>query len=721
MILFQNDWARYPNAIVDYETKNESFKRIVSVYREMGIKNCLFPLTLLQPELQGIDPFDKTLDEATKVKIGLECTYNYWYFIREVVRIPPVASPNPVPYIANRGNIAMSWLFLNNIDSALIQPRQTGKSVSTDCIMDWVVYVAATNTLVSMITKDHDLRTKNVERLKKIRDYLPPYISKKTKQDTDNQLSLTCSALNNYYLTGVAQNSESAANNLGRGLTSPVMHIDEGPFIRFVGVTLPAALAAGTSAREEAEKNGKPYGNIFTTTAGKRDDRDGKYMYDLIHGGAVWNEIFYDCEDKTNLEGLIVKQSTGRKTIVNVTMSHRQLGKTDDWLYRAISNANATGEEADRDFFNVWTSGTLKSPLSTQLNGVVKDSEIDPVWVEITKDNYVINWYITEAEFQERSREGHFVIGLDTSEGIGRDAIAMIIVDISDLSVVGAADVNETNLIRYAKFLSEVLIRYPSTTLVPERKSSAQSIIDALLIHLSNVGIDPFRRIYNVIVDAHTERAAEYNELFTPLGRRTNAFYDRFKKSCGFVTTGQSRDLLYSTVLINAAKNSGHLIHDRKLSSEIRGLVTKNGRIDHNSSGHDDMVISWLLCHWFLTQSKNLEFYGIREGLALSRVYGVNKKLSLEEEIDVQEQRHYRAEIDLLYEKLAKVNDEYLVAQYEAKLRALSLKVKSFESDGLSIDSLIRKANDDRLRNIKRKQLANRSYDRSNLRNSIRR
>lgn len=705
MILFRDDWARFPNATVDYDTSNKSFLRIAALYQEMGIKNCLFPLALLQPELKGIDPFDPDLDMQTKIKIGKECEYNYWYFIREVVRIPPNAGPNPIPYIANRGNIAVSWLFLSNIDSASIQPRQTGKSVSTDVLMDWIIYVAATNTTVNMITKDHILRTKNVERLKKIRDLLPGYISKKTREDSDNQLELTCKINSNHYLTAVAQNSESAANNLGRGLTSPIMHFDEAPFCSFIGITLPAALAAGTAAREEAKLNKRPFGNVFTTTAGKKDDRDGKYMYNLIHGGAVWDESFLDTKDRDELLEVVNKQSTGLKKIVNVTMSHRQLGKTDEWLFEAISNANASEDEANRDFFNVWTSGTQRSPLTTHLNDVIRKSEKDPVWVENSGEGYLIYWYISEAELTMMESTVSLVAGLDTSDAVGRDAIALTIVNTEDLSVVGVLSVNETNLFTFGKYLADFLVKRPNVTLVPERKSSAQTMIDTIIVKLREVGIDPFKRMYNVIADQSSENREGYRELLTPMSRRTDSLYDKLKKQVGFVTTGGRRELLYTTVLQSAAKNSGHLVRSKKLIAEVTGLVEKNGRIDHNNSGHDDLVIAWLLCHWFLTQTRNLDYYGIDANRVLCKVYGTNKELTPTEILEHEQKQYYQRQIEEIYERLGETTDDYLISQYEAKLKKLSQYNHGGDGETISIDALIKQATDRRIRESRRKQI----------------
>ena len=696
MILFLRDWIRFPNACVDYSTTNESFLRQVNVYQQMGIKNCLWPLALMQPELRGVDPHSALLSFETKQMIALECRFNPWYYFREVVRIPPVAGPNPIPFKANRGNLALIWAFLNSVDFALIQPRQTGKSVSTDCLMTWLIYIGASNSRINMITKDDALRRANVERLKKIRDLLPPYIVSKTKADSDNQYELTCKTLQNIYGTAVAQSSEAAANNLGRGLTSPINHIDEGPFITFIGTTLPAALASGTAAREEAQRNGRPYGNIFTTTAGKKDDRDGKFMYDFIMGGAYWNEVFLDARDRNELIEMIKRNCSGNKTIINGTFSHRQLGRSDEWLFEAIANSGATGDAANRDFFNVWTSGTRSSPLSPRLNDLIRNSEKDPLHSEISKDLYITRWYIPEHQIGEFMENGHFVVCLDTSEAVGRDAIGFVVIDIRDLSVVAAASYNETNLIRFANFIADFLIKYRNTTLIIEKKSTGQMIIDSLLLTLPRHGIDPFKRLYNRVVEAGQENQDDWRAIRQPLERRESSFYDRYKSKFGFNTTSESRNLLYSSVLPNAAKRAGHMVHDKQLSAEIRGLVVKNDRIDHSASGHDDMVISWLLGHWLLTHSKNLAYYGIDSSIVLREVNEEGRILSPEEQWEQERQRQIRDEIEVTVERLRSARDEFTSMRLEHKLRNLLSQLDEENSEAQSVDALIQQVKEAR-------------------------
>jgi len=54
IILFHDDWKKFPSAIADTKTKNESFLRLVALYKKMGIKNSDFCLALNQGEMSAI-------------------------------------------------------------------------------------------------------------------------------------------------------------------------------------------------------------------------------------------------------------------------------------------------------------------------------------------------------------------------------------------------------------------------------------------------------------------------------------------------------------------------------------------------------------------------------------------------------------------------------------------------------------------------------------------
>ena len=291
-ILFAEDWLKVPNAIIDLETSNRSFIRQASLYKEMGIKNNAFILALHDRNLQGVNPHDPNLTRDMMARVTIECKVNFWYFIREVIKAPSRSSLEPPPFLANRGNIALYWSFFNACMVNLIQPRQTGKSVSSDVLDVHLVGVRCVKTDINLLTKSDELRAENLKRIKDLYDTLPSYMKCRTNRDIGNTEMFTVKELGNKYQAYVPNKSPKLAALVGRGMTSAINKIDEIAYIPNLRVTYQAMMSSGIAARRIAAENDEPRGIITTTTAGKLDDADGKEAYKIITDSARWTEKF---------------------------------------------------------------------------------------------------------------------------------------------------------------------------------------------------------------------------------------------------------------------------------------------------------------------------------------------------------------------------------------------------------------------------------------------
>jgi hypothetical protein len=578
----------------------------------------------------------------------------------------------------------------------LIQIRQTGKSFSTDTLMTLLMNVICQNTAINLLTKDDTLRRKNIERLKEIAAELPVYLQQKTREDANNGEEITIRSLNNTYTTHVPQSSPKRALNMGRGLTSPIFHIDEGPFQPNIALALPAALAATGAAIDRAKIAGTPYGTILTTTAGKKDDKDGKFIFKLLTDAAVWTEKFLDANDATELETMVRRNSRAGKFIINATFNHQQLGKTDEWLKQKLEESLQTGDDANRDYFNMWTSGSQSSPLPIAVLEAIAASAMQVKHTEISSPHgYITRWYIPEETIAHRMATGKFVLGMDTSEASGGDDISLVLVDVETLETVGAGTYNETNLITFAEWVCSIFVRYENITGIIERRSTGGMLLDYLLLMLPQHGIDPFKRLFNHVVNAYDEYPERYKEIRLPMGRRPSDIYVRYKKTFGFATSGgngaMSRSELYSTTLQNAAKRAGSKVHDKNLIDQIAGLVVRNGRIDHELGEHDDLVIGWLLCHWLLTQGKNLGHYDIDIRRVMSAVNPA-KQVDPRSDWEREEQQHIRTRIEQIYEALTNEQDDFVSLRLEQELRVMDHRLVLEQGEVYSVDALIRQA-----------------------------
>lgn len=480
----------------------------------------------------------------------------------------------------------------------------THNTIGACAIINHVMYLYGTNMTMQLYTKDAKLAQENVVRIKTMREALPDYLLHKRTTDTDNKEGLSYTALHNRYLTAIAQSSKEDADNLGRGMTAPVIHGDEPGFCDNIDITYPVMMLSTLTAVKNAKAAGQPHSNIFTTTAAPIDTARGRFAYQMVNNAMPFTENLYDLKDNEAAKALV--KANSKNDMVNGTFSYLMLGLTHDWYEEACRLSQTSKEVNDRELLNEWKSGTDTSILDPVTIKLINNHKKEPIWTDII-NNYVVRWYIPKdfvksVAFQKK----HYILGMDSSENIGRDFTTLVLIDSSDLSVVATFRCNESNTIKMGVFIAEFLIMYNNVTFIPERNSTGTAIIDVITLVFQKRRLSPFRRIYNTVVqDRDNEDMARIN-IDDPDMVDTS-----MKRHLGFRTTGKTRPYLYKNTLKKAVGMNATRIYDTVLIGELSTLSVSNGRIDHVDGAHDDMVIAYLLACWLIFEGKNLHYYGI--------------------------------------------------------------------------------------------------------------
>jgi hypothetical protein len=209
------------NLFYDFDTDNDSFIEVCEQYKEKGIKKWYFPLLLYDKDLVGVDPFDEeNLSLKMKLKIKKEIRINVWYFLRQIVRIPEAGGVTR--YKANRGNIALTFCMVNNIDSIEILPRQNGKTIGAISVYEWIYHYATINTNSVFSNKQLADSQLNIKRFNDIKDLFPDYLKSHLdeKEDTDNLGEIRCASNNNVITALSTPRDIASADKLGRGNTT---------------------------------------------------------------------------------------------------------------------------------------------------------------------------------------------------------------------------------------------------------------------------------------------------------------------------------------------------------------------------------------------------------------------------------------------------------------------------------------------------------------------
>ena len=665
MILYQSD-IEQQRPYIDYQTKNESFLRMAMVLKRMGIKNNTFHLALYQKELIGVDPFDyKNLDNTMIARILYESKINPFYWFREVCRIPS-AGDAPVRFIANRFNIAFIWSFFNDIDIGVVVARQSGKTITTQALVCYMMYVLADNLRIGLVSKDQNLNIDNVLRLKDIRDALPSYFIERTVQDIDRKEGLSYSKKHNYYMTYTAATDERSAYKTARGSSMALVHFDEIAFINYNWIIVPTVVNTMLKASEQARAAGLPSSVIYTTTAGNPDTKMGAYALNILDSAMPFNEKLYDLQDRNALMELIDSNSKNR--MLYIEYSYRQLGRTDEWFKEAAARSKASQDDINRDLLNIWQASSEGTVIPEHLLRQLREGKMDPSFVDFDS-GFLIKWYMDrEIVETERFINKPLVMGMDTSENIQRDYTAFCIIDPSDLSVVATCRCNENNTMGVARHVLNLLLKYPKLVWIPERQSSAIGIIDFVIQELQEKNINPFFRIYNEVVQNYGDPKYKNMNIYN-----FHEIYGQIRGTFGYRTGGgngpHSRNLLYKTVMIKYLEMAARKVRDRDTIIEFSNLTVRNDRVDHSRIGHDDAAISLLLGSYMIFFGKNLQMYGIPQGTILQNITLSNGTTVTSEER--QEQIEIRRRISDLEEMIARNPTHILKQTYMRELNIL--------------------------------------------------
>lgn len=171
--------------IYDYHTKNKSFIKVHKQLELLGVRNNEFFLLLLNPRLQGVDPHDPNISPEVAMMVIEECQLNFFYYLREVVRIPQQGA-GVVPFELDRATLAAAYCFINDINFYLMKPRQTGKSVGLCAFLSWAFKFGITNGGFAFYANKEKNSKANLKRMKTYIGLLPTYMANMGTQMKDS-------------------------------------------------------------------------------------------------------------------------------------------------------------------------------------------------------------------------------------------------------------------------------------------------------------------------------------------------------------------------------------------------------------------------------------------------------------------------------------------------------------------------------------------------------
>lgn len=590
----------------------------------------------------------------------------------------------------------------------------THNTVSVQVINFWLTYIMGRGYKSHLITLKSDNRAQFINAVKTIRSSMPPYLINSTYKDKDSGTYLTYKAFGedkvNVLTINVPQQGRDAAGDLGRGLTVGTTNFDEPAYISFIDTIIDGCSPSALTEMANMRKAGLPYGISYITTPNTTLHPSGEFMFNKLMSATEWREKFFDCFSESHLKQMLLRASPKETTAPSVAMvyNYLQLGKDKTWVKETIDQLGLSLAKAKIDFLLMWVEDGENRLFDDHTREAINNMKRETVWSKEYKDsNLYVDFFVTQQELLEMSKKeynDHFLIGVDTSSAINKDACTIVIRSMKTGKVVGVGRYPLTYLDDVGAIIVDLLDVIQNSTLIIER-NYAHHMIDSLLIMLPAKGMDPFKRIYNSIYQDTVNYAREYQEVQqTKFAYRNKNFYLKFKQHFGFVTTKTSRETLYGLIQ-EAVGNTGYGLSYPKLADELINLRLKGDRIDHDTKQHDDLVIAWLLSYWFIKLGANKSLYGIPPGIALTDTRNLmnvhaNKSAPEMEPHVVQFLEKIKAKVTKLTEELLETNDNLLALRLEVEIRKLAKMLPPEQARIMTIDNAIEDAKVERNKRI---------------------
>jgi hypothetical protein len=591
----------------DYTTKNLSFIKIFKFLKDEGVKNNKFFLWLNDESLQGVDPYDPNLTAEQKIRIQAEVMTNFWYYLREVVRIPE--SGGFTNFMLHRANLGQMFLMENNIDMIEVLPRQNGKTIGAVCRYTWVYHFGTINTHMVFSNKQYSDSQLNIKRFNDITELLPIYLKNhlNSKDDTNNLAQIACAKNNNKIDAMSTARDIASADKLGRGLTVPIVWYDEFAFLKYNDTVYASAAPALSKASESAKKNGTPYGKLITTTPNDLDTEMGAYCYAMIQDACPFDEAWYDW-DMGDLKQFI--EDNSRNDYVYLEFSYEELGHDEKWYKKQCRQLNNDLLKIKREILLQWTLANDTSPFSEEQLSEIEKYAKDPIG-----KFYILKKYKFEIFSEMRNIfNKSWIIGIDVGGGLKRDFTAITLTDPKDMVIKAVFKSNNISIPDLSELVIHLVLDFaPNGVVIPERNTLGLALIQLLMkSEISN-------NVYYEVREKQGEKLIEDPKKTSKRKVKSKT------RVYGVYTSGgsasASREIMINEILNNAVNETPFVFTSKAIFEEIRTLErNKKGKVEHRQGCHDDILFSWLVgCYAFLYGSNTGKFFRITSDGQLSQ------------------------------------------------------------------------------------------------------
>ena len=347
-----------------------------------------------------------------------------------------------------------------------------------------------------------------------------------------------------------------------------------------------SATPANSQAAQEAEKNGKPYHIVISTTPGDLNTPHGVYAKQFFDSAAPFSEKLYDWPIE-KVKEYIDKNSSNNFTYLE--FSYDLLGRDYNWFRKQCKALNGDVFKIKREILLQWNKSSDLSPFSEEEIMRLTDCAKEPVATLMLQNVFPLNLYIDDFDWRS-----NLLIGVDVASGMSRDRTAIVVWDPAINQVVASFHNNIIDGFELRDLLIELItVYFQNSILIIESNNSGKQLMDFLL--RTPVAKNLFYEKKQVKAEVRVQDV------------KKQKFDSKMTKVYGVNTNTETRPKMMD-ILRDIVRDEYDRVNSKDIIQEIAGLERspKHDRIDHGEGGHDDLVMAYLFTRYVWAYGRNL-------------------------------------------------------------------------------------------------------------------
>lgn len=472
-----------------------------------------------------------------------------------------------VPFILN----PMQKDFIKNLDSynIILKARQGGMSVA---ICGLAIYYAVTipNSTCMMLSHNDESTRAIFNKLKAIYNSLPSGIKLKLVKNNRAELQLQNGSIISCSTMGHTDKS--------RGNTLKLCHISEFAFVQSDVATkqllaIEQAIQANGHLIIESTANGLNHYNILYNKSKNKENSYKGFFYNYIDTSCMFLDEY---EKFKKIFNNINGHEFGEK---DLTEEEKELLKVEGMTLDIICWRRLKIQNSSIDQFNQEFPLTDAMAFITSGNSVFDNERITNVLsvLQLQKEKYIkktdiedlpsiLKQYYSRSFFMyQKPKVGEkYYIGVDSSEGVGKDSSTCVVLNKDGEEVAMFKD-NKIKPYVFAEFVNELGHYYNKALLIVEKASGGHSVIERLRYTFKYMNMSKYKS------------------------------YDEFMKvryTVGFDTNSKTKGIIINDFREMFETNQ-ILLHSAETLEEMKVFEVKdNGSMGAMGGFHDDLVIA---------------------------------------------------------------------------------------------------------------------------------